>query len=70
MSVISQCYSVAIDLDISAPGNVKEVVDEINSIDKRNIYKLMSNVKLNNLKIDPQIHMHTNTQKNDVSIAK
>ena len=38
MSVMSQCYSVIIDRGISAPGNVKEVVDGINDVDKRYIY--------------------------------
>ena len=38
MSVISQCYSIIIDIGISAPGNCKEVVDGLNSVDKRYIY--------------------------------
>ena len=46
MSVLSQCYSVIIDQGISAPGHDKEVVDGINEIDNRYIYKLMSNVQL------------------------
>ena len=46
MSVMSQCYSVINDLGISAPGNVKEVVDVINAIDKHYIYQLISNVQL------------------------
>ena len=43
MSVISQCYSVIIDCDISAPGNGKEVFEGINVIDKGYIYQLMPN---------------------------
>ena len=39
MSVMSQCYSVIIYHGISAPGNGKEVVDGLNSIDKRYIYQ-------------------------------
>ena len=46
ISVMTQCYSVIIDCDISAPGNVKEVIDGINAIDKRFIYQLMSIVQL------------------------
>ena len=46
MSVMSQCYSIIIDLDISAPGHGKEVVDGINAIYKCCIYHLMSTVQL------------------------
>ena len=46
MSVMSQCYSVLIDCIISAPVHFKELVDGLNSIDKRYIYQLMSNVKI------------------------
>ena len=46
MSVISQCYSVIIYQGISAPGHGKEVVDELNAIDKRYIYQFMYNVQL------------------------
>ena len=35
---MSPCYSVIIDRGISEPGNGKEVVDGINSIDKCYIY--------------------------------
>ena len=45
-SVMSQCYSVIINHGISEPGNGKEVVDGINSIDMLYIYQLMSNVQL------------------------
>ena len=34
MSVMSQTYSIIIDLGISEPGHGKEVVDGINSADK------------------------------------
>ena len=46
MSFLSQCHSIIIDLDISAPGHGKEFVDGINVIYKRYIYQLMSNVQL------------------------
>ena len=46
MSVIHQCYSVIIDSGISAPGYGKDVVDVINTIYKRYMYHLMSNVQL------------------------
>ena len=38
MLVMSQCYSVIIDRDISAPGHDKEVVDGINAVEKLYIY--------------------------------
>ena len=46
MSFMSQRYSVIIYQGISVTGHGKQVVDVINAIDKRYIYKLMSNVKL------------------------
>ena len=65
MSVMSQCYSIIIDWGISAPSHDKEVVDGINAIDKRYIYKLMSNVKLPVSKtFDSQILIHSCTQIN------
>ena len=45
MSLMSQTYSIIIDRDISALGHGKEVVDGLNSVDKRYIYQLMSKVK-------------------------
>ena len=44
MPVMSQYHLVIIDQVISAHRHVKEVVDGINAVDKRYIYKLMSNV--------------------------
>ena len=71
MSVMSQCYSIVIDRGISAPGYGKEVVDGINSVDKRYIYKLMSTVQLPASNIFySQIQMHTGNQKYDVSLSK
>ena len=68
---MSKCHSIIIDWGISAPGNIKEVVDGLNSVDKRYIYKLMSNVQLPGSNIfDSQIQMHTGNQKYDVSLAK
>ena len=47
------------------------MVDGINAVDRRYIYQLMSNVKLPCSNIfDPQMHMHTGNQNNDVSLAK
>ena len=40
MSVLSQRHSIIFDRGISAPGHGKEVVDGINSIDKRCMYQL------------------------------
>ena len=44
MSVLSQFYSVIIDVGVSANGHGKEVVGGLNYIGKRYIYQLMSNV--------------------------
>ena len=63
MSVMSHCYSVIIDRGISTPGHGKEVVDELNAIDKRYIYQLISNVQLPGLNgFDSQMQMHTGNQ--------
>ena len=71
MSVVYQCYSVIIDQGISAPGHDKEVVDWFNAVDKRYIYKLMSNVQLPGTnRFDSQMQIHTGNQNNDVSLAK
>ena len=68
---MSQCHSIIIDRGISAPGNGKEVVGGINSIDKLYIYQLMSNVQLTGSRtFDSQIIIHFFTPKNDVSLAK
>ena len=68
---MSQTYSIIIDRGISAPGNGKEVVDGLNSVDKRYIYRLISKVQLTGSVIfDSQIKMHTVTEKEDVSLAK
>ena len=42
MSDMLKCYSVIIDLGISAPGHDKEVVYGINAVDKRYIYIYIS----------------------------
>ena len=46
MSVLSQSFSIIIDWGISAPGHEKEVVDDLNAIEKSYIYQLMSNFQL------------------------
>ena len=66
-----QCYSVIIDQGISAPGHGKEVVDGLNTVDKRYIYQLISNVQLpGSNRFDSQMQIHTGNQENDVSLAK
>ena len=71
MSVMSQTYSIIIDSGISAPGHGKEVVDGLNSVDKRYIYQLMSKVQLpGSVRFDAQIKIHTGTENKDVSLAK
>ena len=71
MSVMAQCHSIIIDRGISAPGNGKEVVDGLNSVNKRYIYQLMFTVQLpGSIIFDSQIKIHTGTKKEDVSLAK
>ena len=68
---MSQCYSIIIDLGISAPGHEKEVVYGINAIDKRYIYQLISTFQLPGSNIfDSDMQMHTGNQKYDVSLAR
>ena len=70
MSVLSQFHSIIIDRGIRAHGHGKEVVDGINSIDKRYINQLMSNVQLPGSKtFDSQILLLSCTENNDVSLA-
>ena len=71
MSVISQTYSLIIDLGISAPGHRKEVVDGLIAVDKLYIYQLMSKVQLpGSIRFDSQIKIHTGTEKKDVSLPR
>ena len=71
MSVLSQCLSLIIDRGISAPGHGKDVVDGLNSIDKRYMYQLMCTVQLpGSKKSDSQILMYSCTPIKDVSLAK
>ena len=54
-----------------APGNDKKEVYGLNTIYKRYIYQLISNVQLAGSKIfDSQIIMYSCTQNNDVSLTK
>ena len=71
MSVMFQCYSIIIDLGISASGNGKEVIYGLNDVDKRYIYQLISTVQLPGSKIfDSQMQMHTSDQQYDVILCK
>ena len=45
MSFLSQFHSIIFDRGISAPGHGKEVVDGINTIDKRYMYQSKSTVQ-------------------------
>ena len=47
------------------------MVDELNAVDKRYIYQLMSKVQLpGSIRFDSQIKIHTGTEKKDVILAK
>ena len=51
--------------EVSYSGYGKEVVDGINAVDKRYMYKLMSKVQLpGSIRFDSQIKMRTGTEKN------
>ena len=68
---MSQCYPIIIDNGLSAPGNCKEVVDVLNSVDKHYIYQFISTVQLpGSNRFYSQIQMHTGNQKYDVILAK
>ena len=56
---------------ISAPGNIIEVVDNLNDTEKRIIFHLMGTMKLPRSKrFDTQMPVHTATQNADVSLAQ
>ena len=60
MPIMSQAFSVIINRSISAPGHGREVVDGLNSIEKRFLFQLMSTVQLSGGKrYDKQMFMHT-----------
>ena len=66
-----QCYSIIVDQGISSPGHVKEVVNGLNAILKRYIYKLMYNFKLTvSTTFYSPILMHCCTEINDVGMDK
>ena len=71
MSVLSQCHLIIINWGISAHVHGEEVVGGINAIDKRYMYKLISNFQIPGSRIfDSQIIMHSWKPTNDVSMAK
>ena len=71
MSVLFQRHSIIFDQGISAPGHGKEVVDDLNAIEKCQKYQLLSTVQLTGSKtFENNILMHYCTQKKDVSLAK
>ena len=68
---MSQTYSIIIDRGISAPGHGKEVVDGLNSVDKRYIYQLMYKVQVpGSVRFVSQIKVHTGTENKNVSLAQ
>ena len=47
------------------------MVDGLNDVDKRYIYKLMSKVQLpGSIRFDSQIKIHTGIEKKDVSLSR
>ena len=45
-SILSQSYSLIIELGVSSYGHIREVLDGLNATDKRLIYHLMSTVQI------------------------
>ena len=71
MSMLSQLCIVIIDHGISATGFVREVLDRLNTIDKRFILQLISTVQILGEKgYDTQIVIHTVNCTSDVSLAR
>ena len=71
MSVMSQWYSVTIYRCICSTGHSKEMVNGLNAIDKRYIYKFLPNVQLKGSKtFDSQIIMHYCTENSYISQRK
>ena len=67
---MSQAFYVVIGCFISELGHYREVLDGLNTIDKRFIFQLISTVQLMVAKnYDTQIVMHTGTFTYDVSLA-
>ena len=44
--MLSHAYNITIDCSIGAPGHGKNVVDGLNAVDKNNLFKLMSRIKV------------------------
>ena len=70
MSMLSQDFYVIIDRGISSPGHGREVVDGLNTIEKRFLFQLMPTVQLPVTKgYGTQMVMHTETRTSNVSLA-
>ena len=71
LSILSQSYNIIIYRVISAPGHGIEVVDVLNSTDKRFIFRMMDTVQIPGSKrFDTQMSVHIATQNTDVSLAQ
>ena len=69
--MLSQTFSVIIELGISVPVHGIEVIDGLNYIDKSFIFQLISIVQLPFEKVyDTQVVIHTATRTSDVSLAR
>ena len=69
--MLSWEFSVIINCGISAPGHIREVVDEVNAIDKSFPFQLIPTLQLKGAKIY-HIHMamHTGTCAYDASLTR
>ena len=68
--MLSQFYDVIKDQNVSEPGDVRELVDGLNSTDKSYLFQLMATVQITDSNIY-YIHMvmHSSTSNADVSLA-
>ena len=69
--MLSQAFSVIIEIFISKPGHIIEVVDGFKAVEKRFLLQLISTVQLPGANIyDTQIVMNTGTSTSDISLAR
>ena len=70
MAMLSQAFSVILDCGISEPVHGIEVVDGLNAIGKRFLFRLILTVQFPGDQFyDTQMVMHTVTSTSDVSLA-
>ena len=70
ISILSQAFYILIDRGISAPSHVREVLYDINVIDKKIIFRILPTLQLpGENSHDTQMVIHTVTRTYDVILA-